>query len=147
MLWLKQSTMPQLRPCAPSTHSFSKKEITNMLWLKGRGAFQVTIKWWYKSPHEIFRMTIRGQLHCHLGSRKGMNWSETHLVGSSSLWSHGLYPTRLLCPWYFPGKNTGIGCHFLLQGIFPTQGLNLGLLHCRQDSLLSQLPGKRDKPH
>ena len=31
-----------------------------------------------------------------------------------------------------PGKNTGVGCHFLLQGIFPTQGLNLGLLHCKQ---------------
>ena len=31
-----------------------------------------------------------------------------------------------------PGKNTGVGCHFLLQGIFPTQGSNLGLLHCRQ---------------
>ena len=34
--------------------------------------------------------------------------------------------------WNFPGKNTGAGCHFLLQGIFPTQGSNLGLLHCRQ---------------
>ena len=31
-----------------------------------------------------------------------------------------------------PGKNTGVGCHFLLQGIFPTQGSNPGLLHCRQ---------------
>ena len=31
-----------------------------------------------------------------------------------------------------PGKNTGVGCHFLLQGIFPTQGSNLRLLHCRQ---------------
>ena len=31
-----------------------------------------------------------------------------------------------------PGKNTGVGCHALLQGIFPTQGLNLGLWHCRQ---------------
>ena len=31
----------------------------------------------------------------------------------------------------FPGKNTGVGCHFLLQGIFPTQGSNLRLLHCR----------------
>ena len=38
----------------------------------------------------------------------------------------------LLCPWDFPGKNTGVGCHFLLQGIFLTQGLNLGLLHCGQ---------------
>ena len=33
-----------------------------------------------------------------------------------------------------PGKNTGVGCHVLLQGIFPTQGLNPGLPHCRQDS-------------
>ena len=45
---------------------------------------------------------------------------------------HGLQPTRLLCPWDFPGKDTGVGCHFLLQGIFPTQGLNLGLLHRKQ---------------
>ena len=35
--------------------------------------------------------------------------------------------TRLLCPWDSPGKNTGVGCHALLQGIFPTQGLNLCL--------------------
>ena len=39
---------------------------------------------------------------------------------------------RLLCPWNSPGKNTGVGCHFLLQGIFPTQGWNPGLLHRRQ---------------
>ena len=39
---------------------------------------------------------------------------------------------RLLCELYSPNKNTGVGCHFLLQGIFLTQGLNLGLLHCRQ---------------
>ena len=34
--------------------------------------------------------------------------------------------------WDFPGESTGVGCHFLLQGIFPTQGSNLGLPHCRQ---------------
>ena len=39
---------------------------------------------------------------------------------------------RFLCPWYLSGKNTGVGCHSLLQGIFLTQGSNLGLLHCRQ---------------
>ena len=42
------------------------------------------------------------------------------------------WPTRLLCPWDFPGNSTGVDCHFLLQGIFPTQGLNQGLPHCRQ---------------
>ena len=35
-------------------------------------------------------------------------------------------------PWDLPGKNTGVGCHFLLQGIFPMQESNPGLLHCRQ---------------
>ena len=44
----------------------------------------------------------------------------------------GLYPTGLLYPWDSPGKNTGVGGHSLLQGIFPAQGLNPGLLHCRQ---------------
>ena len=39
---------------------------------------------------------------------------------------------RLPCPWNSPGKNTGVGCHSQLQGIFPTQGSNPGLLHCRQ---------------
>ena len=38
-----------------------------------------------------------------------------------SLQPHGLWPARLLCPWDSPGKNTGVGCHFLLQGIFLTQ--------------------------
>ena len=45
---------------------------------------------------------------------------------------HGLWPARLLCPWDSPGKNAGVGCRSLLQGIFPTQELNPGLLHCRQ---------------
>ena len=49
-------------------------------------------------------------------------------VVSDSLRPHELQPTRLLCPWDFPGKNTRVGCHFLLQRIFPTQGLNLLLL-------------------
>ena len=47
-------------------------------------------------------------------------------------------PARLLCPWNFLGNNTGGGCHFLLQGIFLTQGLNphlLCLLHWQADSL------------
>ena len=39
---------------------------------------------------------------------------------------------KILCPWDFPGKNTGNGCHFLLQGLFPTQGLNSDTPNCRQ---------------
>ena len=51
------------------------------------------------------------------------------------LYSCGPQTSRPLCPWDFPGKNTGAGCHFLLHGVFPTQGSNrclLRLLHCRQ---------------
>ena len=65
--------------------------------------------------------------------------TRTHSVMSASLWPHGLLPTRLLCPWNFPGRSTGVGCHFCLQQIFPTQGLNLCLLHLlhwQADSLL-----------
>ena len=53
-------------------------------------------------------------------------------VMSNSLRPHGLYPTRLLCPWNLPGKNTTVGCLSFLQGMFWTQGSNLGLLHCRR---------------
>ena len=50
-------------------------------------------------------------------------------IVSNSLLPHGLQPTRLLCAWDSPGKNTEVGCHALLQGIFLTQGLKLGLLN------------------
>ena len=60
------------------------------------------------------------------------------------LWPYVLNPTRLLCPWDFPGKNTGVGCHLLLQGIFPTQQASLHLfclLHCQAGSLPLAPPG------
>ena len=50
----------------------------------------------------------------------------------------------MVYPWNFPGKNNGVGCNSLLQGIFPTQGSNPGLLHCRQ--ILYNL-SYRGKPH
>ena len=42
-------------------------------------------------------------------------WKWSHSVVSNSWRPHGLQPTRLLCPWDFPGKSTGVGCHCLLQ--------------------------------
>ena len=64
---------------------------------------------------------------------------------SDSLRSHGLYPTRLLHPWDSPDSNTGVGCHFLLQKIFPTQGSNLGLPYCRQTLYLPSEPPRKSK--
>ena len=57
------------------------------------------------------------------------------LFMSDALGHNGLQPTWFLSPWNFPGKNTEVGCHFLLQGNFLTQGLNLYLLHWQADSL------------
>ena len=61
--------------------------------------------------------------------------SESCSVMSNSLWPHGLYS-----PWNSPGQNTGVGSLSLLQGIFPTQGSNPGLPHCRR--ILYQLSHK-----
>ena len=75
--------------------------------------------------------------HCVGDSQSTMylNESESHQVVSDSLWPHGLYS-----PWNSSGQNTAVGSLSLLQGIFPTQGSNPGLLHCRQ--ILYQLSHK-----
>ena len=69
-------------------------------------------------------------LHLPIHKRKKIKWSR--LVVSDSLRPHGLWPISLLHPWDFPGKSAGVDCHFLLQGIFPSQESNPGLLHCGQ---------------
>ena len=68
-----------------------------------------------------------------------------HSVVSDSFCGPTDWPVRLLCPWDSPGKDTGVGCHFLLWGIFPTQGSNLHLfclLHRQAGSLPLAPPGK-----
>ena len=54
-------------------------------------------------------------------------------------------PAGLLCPWDFPGKKTGVGCHFLPQGIFLTQGSNPHFLHWEVDSLVLSHEGSPGK--
>ena len=73
----------------------------------------------------------------------GLCWftqKESHSVVLDSLWSHGPYPTRLLCPWKSPNKNSEVGCDFLLQVFFPSQVscIELSLLHLEADSLPSE---------
>ena len=62
----------------------------------------------------------------------------SHSVVANCLQPHGLSPARHRCPHHFPGMSIGVSCHFLVQGIFPTQGSNLHLLcllHWQEDSL------------
>ena len=65
-------------------------------------------------------------------SFRSSSGSEVIAAHSDSVTPTDCSPHRFLCPWDFPGKNTRMGCHSLLQGFSPTQGLNLGLWHCRQ---------------
>ena len=83
---------------------------------------------WGFSPQIFYPLTWI--LHFH--DRTSCSWSVAK-VTSDFLWPHGLCSPSLLCLWDFPGKNTGGGCHFFLQGIFSTQGSNL-CLHCQADS-------------
>ena len=76
-------------------------------------------RFFFKRPKNLGGCLIWG-----LKSAKGV--SESHLVMSDSLQPHGLYS-----PWNSPGENTGVGSFSLLQGIFPTQGLNPRLPYCR----------------
>ena len=62
---------------------------------------------------------------CHKCPVNRLYESESHSVMSDSLWPHGLYSS-----WNSPVQNTGVGSSFLLQGIFPTQGLDPGFPHC-----------------
>ena len=81
------------------------------------------------SKIDVFSLNMMWLVHGHL---LAFIIDQLVSVMSGSLQSHGLQPASFLHPSDSPGKNTGMGCRFLLQGIFPIQGSNLGLLHCRQ---------------
>ena len=84
---------------------------------------------WHAAVHGV----AKGQTW--LSDWTELNWksqSVSHSVVSNSLSPHGMQPARLLYPWDFPGKNTGVGCHFLLQSIFLIHRSDLGLLIGKQ---------------
>ena len=70
------------------------------------------------NPRPGIQLSVKGQVN--------KVKSESHSVMSDSLRPHGLYSS-----WNSPGQNTEVGSLSLLQGIFPTQGSNTGLPHCR----------------
>ena len=89
----------------------------------------------------IFQISFRQHIINHFKDHLEFSMMQTHDPSSWILYEHvlsrsdvsnslqpyGLQPTRGLCPWDYPGKSTGVDYHFLLQGIFPTRGLNLPL--------------------
>ena len=85
------------------------------------------------SPPSGGSLSLLKNRHLLLALLPGWAREGTSLVVGHSVVSNSVTPwTRRLCSWNFPGKNTGVGWHSLLLGIFPTQALNLGCLHCWQ---------------
>ena len=85
---------------------FTMTRLVNTSFTSHNYHFFQCLWWWY----EWLRCTL-------LAALKSTMCVVSCSVVSNCLWPHGLYPARLLCPWNFPGKNTGVSCHFLLQGI------------------------------
>ena len=77
-------------------------------------------------------MHVCMNVHIHIHLSKYMHACHLASFVFNYLQLCGQWSTRLLYPWDFPGKNIGVGCHTLLQGIFLTQRLNLCLLHCNK---------------
>ena len=71
----------------------------------------------------------------------------SHSVMSDSLRFHGLWPARLFCPWDFLSKDTGVGCHLLLQGDLPNPGIKPTFPALQADSLPLSQWEVRTKPY
>ena len=87
---------------------------------------QVRFCWW-KDWKSAYQMVWEGKTEFHFRLWK----CELKVAQSCPTLSDPGKPARFFCPWNSLGKNTGLGCHSLLQGTFLTQGSDLGFLHCR----------------
>ena len=122
----------------PSDHTLRTAGINYIIPKSGR--WWILCAFWAQAKVSITKVSISAAkvlLWCQNESE-----SVSCSVLSKSLWPQGLWPARSLCPGHPPGKNTGVGSHSLLQGIFLTQGSNSRLLHWQVDTLPSESLGK-----
>ena len=144
--------------CKSDVYSIKKKKTYFEFWSfpRARSMLQDAIWWCWAVAEKRCSQSPK----CSQGWKMDVLWcivsafkvSETKLwwcccclvTMSDSCGSHGLQPATLLCPWDFPVKNIGVGCHFLVQGIFPIQVLNPHLLHWHANSLPLSHQGSHD---
>ena len=119
----------------------------NAKWIEENAKWRETSWWcWLYKTVSTWEVLIEKQMKTftnnsptpHLILQRLWGSLHTYSVVSNSFRPQGPLSTRLLYSWDFSGKNTGAGCHFLLQGIFLTQGSNLlllCLLHWQEDSV------------
>ena len=106
---------------------WSRRTWVNLFWWKHK----ITTNCWSTIDKKLKKKKLepikKDILHTKTKKKsQGDGESESHSGVSDSLWLHGLYSL-----WNSPVQNTGVGSHSLLQGIFPTQGSNPVLPHCR----------------
>ena len=101
-------------------------------------AEEAEVEWFYEDPQDLVELTpqndvlfIIGDWNAKVGSQETPRKSEVTQSCPTLCDPMGYSPPGSFHPWNFLGKSTGVGCHYLLQGIFPTRGLNPGLPHCR----------------
>ena len=90
-------------------HSFPRGCLRGMMVSEGHSCSQL------RGSHDAETQPVRGLGCLTLG------FAHACSVAANFLGPYGLYPARILCPWDYPGKNTAVGCHSLLQGIFLTR--------------------------
>ena len=102
-------------------------------------AKEAEVEWFYEDLQDLVELTpqndvlfIIGDWNANVGSQETPGKSEVSQSCLTFCDPIDCSPPGSSVHGIFPGMNTGVGCHFLLQGIFPTQGLNPGLPHCRQ---------------
>ena len=115
------------------------------LWWPGRSCYSSAGEFWFIS---CIHQTLYLWVSIYFCPQKILFMVVLSLSHVWLLGPRGLWPTRPLCPWHFPGKQTGVDCHFLLQGIPIWGSSGLAFLHCRQppalqvNSLLLSTPWK-----
>ena len=127
---------PEVRICFSPTGSMQPEPPISYLVLewRSRGQVELELKWLEESECTGKRETCETQKLPHKREMLKELITQSCLTPCNSM-------KCILCPWDSPGKNTAVGCHFLLHEIFPTQGLNLGFPVFQADSL----PGKQSE--
>ena len=108
-------------------NGYKNKSCLQETHLKTRDTYRLKVKGWKKIFHTNGDQKKAGEAILIPDKVKVKSFSRVQLFATP--WT---VVYQALHPRDFPGKNTGVGCHFLLQEIFPTQGLNPSLTHCRQ---------------
>ena len=132
------------RPRNSSPRAIKIKSNCSLPSVSSHGGLRFTKALWYLLPEQTQVLPMSWALseaHRHLSTCSLILGCESEVAQSCATLCDPMEPARLLGPWNFPGKSTGVDYHLLLQRIFPTQGLNPGLPHCRQTLYRLSHPG------